>query len=125
VQWLGAAYMLPFALLLITGGRLGDIAGRKRVFLIGVAGFGVASAACALASDVPVLIGWRAVQGATASLVIPQTFGLIRAMFDGPDLARRSAASARSWDSRRSADPHSAHSSSTPTSPARRGARPS
>jgi MFS family permease len=87
VQWLGAAYTLPFALFLITGGRLGDIAGRKRVFLVGVAGFGVASAACALAPDVPVLIGCRAVQGATAALVIPQTFGLIRAMFDGPELA--------------------------------------
>jgi MFS family permease len=88
VQWLGAAYTLPFALLLITGGRLGDIAGRRRVFLIGVAAFGVASAACALAPDVPVLIGWRAVQGAAAALVIPQTFGLIRAMFDGPELAK-------------------------------------
>jgi EmrB/QacA subfamily drug resistance transporter len=88
VQWLGVAYTLPFALLLVTGGRLGDIAGRKRVFLIGVAGFGVASAACALAPDVPVLIGWRAVQGAAAALVVPQTFGLIRAMFDGPELAK-------------------------------------
>jgi hypothetical protein len=88
VQWLGAAYTLPFALLLITGGRLGDILGRKRVFLIGVAGFGLASAACALAPNMPVLIGWRAVQGAAAALVIPQTFGLIRALFDGPELSR-------------------------------------
>jgi len=88
VQWLGAAYTLPFALLLITGGRLGDIVGRKRVFLIGVAGFGVASAACALAPNMPVLIGWRAVQGAAAALVIPQTFGLIRALFDGPELSK-------------------------------------
>jgi EmrB/QacA subfamily drug resistance transporter len=88
VQWLGAAYTLPFALLLITGGRLGDIAGRRRVFLIGVAGFGVASAACALAPDMPVLIGWRAVQGAAAALVIPQTFGLIKAMFEGRELAK-------------------------------------
>jgi EmrB/QacA subfamily drug resistance transporter len=88
VQWLGAAYTLPFALLLITGGRLGDIVGRRRIFLIGVTGFGVASAACALAPSVPVLIGWRAVQGAAAALVIPQTFGLIRAMFDGPELSK-------------------------------------
>src|SRR3954451_21084362 len=63
VQWLGAAYTLPFALLLITGGRLGDMAGRKRVFLVGVIGFAVASAACALAVSVPMLIGCRAVQG--------------------------------------------------------------
>jgi MFS family permease len=88
VQWLGAAYTLPFALLLIPGGRLGDILGRKRVFLIGVAGFGLASAACALAPNMPVLIGWRAVQGAAPALVIPQTFGLIRALFDGPELSR-------------------------------------
>ncbi|WP_142107266.1 MFS transporter [Pseudonocardia cypriaca] len=88
VQWLGAAYTLPFALLLITGGRLGDIAGRKRVFLIGVAGFGIASVGCALAPDVSVLIGWRAVQGAAAAFVIPQTFGLVKAMFEGRELAK-------------------------------------
>ncbi|WP_326569560.1 MFS transporter [Amycolatopsis rhabdoformis] len=88
ISWYSAAYTLPFALLLVTGGRLGDLAGRRRVFRIGVAAFTLASAACALApSPVPLLV-FRAVQGAAAALVIPQTIGLIRAMFDGPDRAK-------------------------------------
>ncbi|MFC4913787.1 MFS transporter [Actinomadura gamaensis] len=88
VPWFTAAYTLPFALLLITGGRLGDIAGRARVFRIGVAGFTLASAACAMAGSPGALIAARAVQGACAALVIPQTIGLIRARFEGPALAR-------------------------------------
>ncbi|MFL6120857.1 MFS transporter [Actinophytocola sp.] len=86
IQWFGAAYTLPFAVLLITGGRLGDKLGRRRVFLAGVAGFALASLCCALAPDTAVLITARAVQGAAAALVIPQTFGLIKAMFTGPAL---------------------------------------
>jgi EmrB/QacA subfamily drug resistance transporter len=88
IQWFSAAYTLPFALLLITGGRLGDILGRRRVFRIGVAGFLSASLACALAPSVGALIGFRAVQGAAAAMIIPQTFGLIRAMFDGNETAK-------------------------------------
>ncbi|WP_405649376.1 MFS transporter [Streptomyces sp. NBC_00019] len=88
VQWFGTAYTLPFAVLLITGGRLGDIGGRRRVFVLGVIGFTLASIACALAPTPGVLIGFRAVQGAVAALVVPQTIGLIRAMFSGPELFR-------------------------------------
>lgn len=88
IPWFGAAYTLPFALLLITGGRLGDIAGRRRVFRIGVAGFVIASLSCAVATSAGMLIGARAAQGAAAALVIPQTFGLIRGMFDGAELAK-------------------------------------
>ncbi|WP_112238117.1 MFS transporter [Kribbella monticola] len=88
IQWFSAAYTLPFAALLITGGRLGDIAGRKRVFRIGVAGFLVTSVCCALAPDPGVLIAARALQGAAAALVIPQTIGLIRAMFDADELPK-------------------------------------
>jgi EmrB/QacA subfamily drug resistance transporter len=87
IQWFGAAYTLPFAVLLITGGRLGDLFGRRRVFLAGVAGFAVASACCALAHTVAVLVTARAVQGAAAALVIPQTIGLIKSMFTGRELA--------------------------------------
>ncbi len=87
IQWFGAAYTLPFAVLLITGGRLGDLLGRRRVFRFGVTLFGLASLCCALAPDTGVLIGSRAVQGAAAALVIPQTIGLIKAMFTGPALA--------------------------------------
>jgi EmrB/QacA subfamily drug resistance transporter len=88
IQWFSAAYTLPFAVLLITGGRLGDMFGRKRIFRIGVAGFVLASVVCALAPSAGLLIGARAVQGAAAALVIPQTIGLIRAMFDGAELGR-------------------------------------
>lgn len=88
IQWFTAAYTLPFAVLLITGGRLGDIAGRRRVFRFGVAGFVLASVCCSVATSAGMLITARAVQGAAAALVIPQTFGLIRTMFDGHELSK-------------------------------------
>ena len=88
IQWFSAAYTLPFAVLLITGGRLGDIAGRQRVFRIGIIGFLLASGCCALAPNPSVLITARALQGAAAALVIPQTIGLIRAMFDASELPK-------------------------------------
>ncbi|WP_410582112.1 MFS transporter [Amycolatopsis sp. lyj-108] len=87
IQWFGAAYTLPFAVLLITGGRLGDLLGRRRVFLTGVALFALASLCCTLAPSTGALIGARAVQGMAAALVIPQTIGLIKVMFTGPALA--------------------------------------
>lgn len=88
VQWFTAAYTLPFAVALMTGGRLGDLLGRRRVFRSGVTVFALASLTCALAPSAGVLVGARAVQGAAAALVVPQTFGLIKAMYDGPSLSR-------------------------------------
>ena len=88
IPWFSAAYTLPFAALLITGGRLGDLLGRRRVFRIGVTGFVLTSTACALAPQAGVLIGARAIQGITAALVIPQTIGLIRSSFTGPELSK-------------------------------------
>ncbi|MEU0601666.1 MFS transporter [Streptomyces sp. NPDC006393] len=88
VQWFTAAYTLPFAVLLVGGGRLGDIAGRRRLFVIGVTGFMAASAACALAPGVGALIAFRAVQGAAAALIVPQTIGLIRAMFSEAEMSK-------------------------------------
>ncbi|HVV07667.1 MFS transporter [Amycolatopsis sp.] len=88
LQWLTAGYTLSFALLLITGGRLGDILGRRRVFVTGVVVFVVCSGLCALAPSVAVLMAMRVLQGVGAALLIPQTFGLIRAMFEGPELSR-------------------------------------
>nr|WP_042189033.1 MFS transporter [Kibdelosporangium sp. MJ126-NF4]CEL18613.1 actinorhodin transporter [Kibdelosporangium sp. MJ126-NF4]CTQ98098.1 actinorhodin transporter [Kibdelosporangium sp. MJ126-NF4] len=88
VQWYTAAYTLPFAVLLITGGRVGDIAGRRRTFQWGVAAFAVTSAVCAGATEPWLLILARALQGVAAALVIPQTFGLIKAMFRGEELGR-------------------------------------
>jgi EmrB/QacA subfamily drug resistance transporter len=88
IQWYGAAYTLPFAVLLVTGGRLGDIVGRRRVFRAGIAAFVLASLVCACAPATPTLLAARAVQGAAAALVVPQTVGLIRALFHGDQLAR-------------------------------------
>ena len=88
IQWFSAAYTLPLAMVLITGGRLGDICGRRRIFRVGVAGFVLASVLCALSTSAGMLIATRAVQGAAAGLIIPQTFGLIRGMFDGAELPK-------------------------------------
>src|SRR6202034_2489439 len=62
LQWLSAGYTLSFAVLLIAGARLGDIFGRRRLFLIGSAGFTLFSAACSVAPSVGVLIAFRALQ---------------------------------------------------------------
>ncbi|MFH8570522.1 MFS transporter [Streptomyces sp. NPDC017993] len=88
IQWFTTAYTLPFAVLLITGGRLGDIAGRRRLFVIGVTGFMLASIACALAPSVGLLIAFRVVQGAAAAVIIPQTIGLIKTMFSGDEMSK-------------------------------------
>jgi EmrB/QacA subfamily drug resistance transporter len=82
LQWLSAGYTLSFAVLLIAGARLGDIFGRRRLFLIGSAGFTVFSAASAAAPTIGVLIAFRALQGGFGALMIPQGFGLMKQVFD-------------------------------------------
>ncbi|WP_405134319.1 MFS transporter [Nocardia sp. NBC_01388] len=81
IEWIIAAYVLAFAAVLITGGRLGDIYGRKRMFLLGMTGFTLASAAGGLASDPAMLITSRFVQGAMAGLMVPQILAIIRVTF--------------------------------------------
>ncbi|MBR7831883.1 MFS transporter [Actinospica durhamensis] len=88
LKWFTGAYTLPFSLLLITGGRLGDIVGRRRMFVFGVVGFLLASLACAFAPSAAALIAFRALQGTAAAAAMPQTIGLMRAMFRGPELGR-------------------------------------
>src|SRR5580692_4261259 len=78
LQWLSAGYTLAFAVFLITGARLGDMFGRRRLFLVGSAGFTVMSAACAAAPSMTVLITLRALQGAFGALMIPQGFGMLK-----------------------------------------------
>jgi EmrB/QacA subfamily drug resistance transporter len=80
-QWSLAGYALSFALFLITGGRLGDIYGRKRIFLTGVAGFTIASVVCAAASSPGMLVGGRLAQGALAALMVPQVMSVILVLF--------------------------------------------
>jgi MFS family permease len=82
LQWLSAGYTLAFAVLLIGGARLGDIFGRRRLFLIGSAGFTLFSAASAAAPTIGVLIALRALQGGFGALMIPQGFGLMKQVFD-------------------------------------------
>ncbi len=85
LQWITAGYTLAFAVLLIAGARLGDIVGRRRVFLLGLAGFTIFSAACAAAPSMPVLIAGRALQGAFGALMIPQGFGFLKQVFPDQD----------------------------------------
>ncbi|MDN3359927.1 MFS transporter [Actinomadura sp. DC4] len=82
IQWLSAGYTLAFAVLLIAGARLGDILGRRRLFLVGSAGFTLFSAACSVAPGIGALIAFRALQGAFGALMIPQGFGLVKQVFD-------------------------------------------
>ena len=81
VQWALAGYTLAYALVLITGGRLGDIFGRKRLFLIGVTGFTVMSALCGAAQSPGMLIGCRVVQGAMGAIMVPQVLAVIQVIF--------------------------------------------
>lgn len=81
IQWLIAGYQLAFALFLITGGRLGDIIGYKKMFLIGVAGFTVASMLSGLATSTEMLIGARLLQGLMAALMVPQILSNIQIMY--------------------------------------------
>ncbi len=81
LQWVIGGYALAFAVGLITGGRLGDIYGRKRLFVLGALGFVAASAACAFAVSPTMLIACRLAQGAAAALLIPQGLGIIRDAF--------------------------------------------
>ncbi|WP_040862337.1 MFS transporter [Nocardia niigatensis] len=88
IEWIIAAYVLSFAAVLITGGRLGDIYGRKRLFLLGMAGFTAASLACGLAASPALLIGSRFVQGAMAGLMVPQILAIIRVAFPKDERAK-------------------------------------
>jgi EmrB/QacA subfamily drug resistance transporter len=81
IKWLGASYALSLGVLLVTGGRLGDRYGRRRTFLIGIAGFTAASLACGLAWDPASIIVARLIQGAFGALLIPQGFGILGSVF--------------------------------------------
>src|SRR5689334_8316838 len=88
IEWVTAAYALAMAVGLLTGGRLGDIFGRRRVLLTGIAGFVLASAACAAAQSAGELIAARAAQGLLRAIMLPQVFGLIRDMFEAHEMGK-------------------------------------
>src|SRR5215470_8046857 len=81
LEWTVNAYVLSFAVLLMTGAALGDRLGRKRLFIVGMGIFTVGSAACALAQNVGWLIAARAVQGAGAAIMMPLGLALLSAAF--------------------------------------------
>jgi EmrB/QacA subfamily drug resistance transporter len=81
LEWITAAYTLAMSATLLLGSRLGDAFGRRRVLLIGIGCFVVASMLCALAPSPDALIGARVLQGAIAAIMVPQGFGLIRELF--------------------------------------------
>ncbi|WP_063828562.1 MFS transporter [Actinopolymorpha alba] len=87
LEWISAAYLLAFAVALITSARLGDLFGRKRVFLLSIAAFGLTSLACALAPNVTVLIAARVAQGLAAAGIAPQVLSTIYGIFDGRERA--------------------------------------
>jgi EmrB/QacA subfamily drug resistance transporter len=88
LQWLPAGYTLAFAVFLIAGARLGDMFGRRRLFLIGSAGFTLMSAACAAAPSMEVLIVCRVLQGSFGALMIPQGFGMLKETFDEDEMTK-------------------------------------
>jgi EmrB/QacA subfamily drug resistance transporter len=81
LEWIVTAYALVFAALLITGGKLADLLGRRKIFVVGLAVFTLSSLACGLAPSAGFLIGARAVQGIGAALMNPATLSIITATF--------------------------------------------
>ncbi|HTN25133.1 MAG TPA: DHA2 family efflux MFS transporter permease subunit [Solirubrobacteraceae bacterium] len=80
-QWVSNAYLLTLGSLILVGGSLGDVFGERRVFSIGVAGFGLISAVCAVAPSIELLVAGRALQGAFGALLTPSALAVIIAAF--------------------------------------------
>lgn len=81
IQWIIAGYSLAFAVLLVTGGRMGDVFGYKKLFMIGVSGFTIASLLSGLSPNPQVLIFARIFQGSMAALMVPQVMSLMQVMY--------------------------------------------
>jgi EmrB/QacA subfamily drug resistance transporter len=85
IQWIVAGYSMAFAILLITGGRLGDIFGYKKIFLVGTCGFTIASLLNGITPNDSVLIASRILQGATAAMMVPQVMSLMQVMYSAEE----------------------------------------
>jgi len=88
LAWVVNAYLLTFGGFLLLGGRLGDLFGRRRLFMLGVASFTLFSLLCGLAPSATVLIAFRAAQGASAAFMVPQALATIQAATVGHERAR-------------------------------------
>ncbi len=88
LTYVSSGYLVVLAALLVLAGALGDTFGRRRVFAIGLVGFGVASVACGLAPTLEALVVARLVQGAAGALLVPQSLAIIAATWDGEERGR-------------------------------------
>src|SRR4051812_6685909 len=95
-QWVSNAYLLALGSLILIGGSLGDVFGERRVFSIGLAGFGVVSALCAAAPTIEVLIAGRALQGIFGALLTPSALAVIVSSFP-PDERGAAIGSWTAW----------------------------
>src|SRR3989475_11197756 len=82
VQWVLIAYAITFGGFLLLGGRMADLLGRKRIFLVGLVLFTIASLVCGLATNIGVLIGARAVQGVGAAIISPAALSIVTTTFE-------------------------------------------
>ncbi|MGI5860643.1 MAG: DHA2 family efflux MFS transporter permease subunit [Myxococcales bacterium] len=80
-SWIVNGYILAFVAAIVIGGRMGDLWGRRRLFLVGVVAFTVGSLACAIATEMPMLVGSRVVQGLGGAVMLPQTLALLTVAF--------------------------------------------
>ena len=81
LEWVVGDYLLAFAVLMITGGRLGDIAGRLRIFVVGVVGFTLGSALACVAPTIGLLLAARVAQGSFAAMMVPQVLSSVQALY--------------------------------------------
>src|SRR5947207_5148742 len=88
LQWVVDAYLLTLGSLVLVGGALGDLLGRRRVFHAGIVGFGVASLLCAISPSAPALVVARGIQGVAAALLVPGSLSLMSSLFEGADRGR-------------------------------------
>ena len=116
IQWIIAGYALAFALFLITGGRLGDILGYKKLFLAGIVGFTAASAFCGSSTTTEMLVGGRLVQGFMAAMMVPQILSTIQIMYT--TFEERRGRLRVLWRPRRASPPSPGRSSARCSSPA-------
>ena len=80
-QWIVEAYLLTLSALLLVGGSLGDLLGRRKIFTIGLVGFGVTSVLCAFAPTAEALVAARALQGVAGALLVPASLSIITSVF--------------------------------------------
>ncbi len=97
-QWVVNGYLLTLSSLILIGGSLGDLFGERRIFALGVSGFGAASLACALSPTIGVLVAMRALQGVAGALLVPSSLAVIVNTFPG---GRQTSAAPRSAAGRR------------------------